>query len=131
MKLPKSRRITRQAEFSRVRNSGKSIAGRYLVMGYLLDSTLTEPVKLGLITSKKTGPAVARNQIRRRLRAIFQRIGQRIQPGHWIVLIARASASSASSVQLEKEWTWMLRKTGLLASQESGVKGQESGAGES
>ena len=100
-------------------------------MGYLRELSLTEPVKLGLITSKKTGHAVERNQIRRRLRAIFQRIGQRIEPGHWIVLIARASANSASSAQLEKEWIWMLRKSGLLASQESGVRGQESGAGES
>lgn len=113
MKFPRTRRITNRAEFNRVRNSGKSVTGRFLVMGYLKDDQLTEPFKLGLITTKKVGNAVVRNRIRRRLRAIFQREGHRIVPGHWIVLIARKSAAKATSAQLEKEWKWMLNKVGI------------------
>lgn len=117
MKLPKARRITNRAEFSRVRSSGKSVTGRFMVMGYLKDEQLTESFKLGLITTKKVGNAVVRNRIRRRLRAIFQREGERVVPGHWIVLIARKSAANATSAQLEKEWKWMLNKVGIHQAQ--------------
>ena len=114
MKFSKSRRITRRAEFSRVRSKGKSISGRFLVMGYLKDDSLTEPIRLGLITTKKIGNAVIRNRVRRRLRGILQRNGDQLVPGYWMVLIARNSAAAASSEQLEKEWKWMTRKVGML-----------------
>ena len=113
MKLPKSRRITNQAEFSRVRKAGKSVTGRFLVMGYMKDETLEEPFKLGLITTKKVGNAVVRNRIRRRLRAVLQRSGDQILPGYWLVLVARKGAAKATSAQLEKEWKWMLHKVGI------------------
>ena len=114
MKFSKSRRITRRAEFSRVRSKGKSISGRFLVMGYLKDEQLTEPVRLGLITTKRIGNAVIRNRVRRRLRGILQRNGDQLVPGYWMVLIARNAAAGASSEQLEKEWKWMTRKIGIF-----------------
>ncbi len=113
MKLPRTRRIRTRSEFARVRNQGQSISGRFLVMGYLADDAMDEPFKLGLITTKKIGNAVVRNRVRRRLRAILQREGHRVRPGHWMVLIARHNAGDATSTQLEKEWKWMLRKSGL------------------
>ncbi len=113
MKLPRSRRITRRADFQRVRTRGQSIRGRYLVLGYLADETLAEPFRLGLITTKRLGDAVVRNRVRRRLRAILQRTGDRIRNPHWIVLIARGAAATATSEQLEKEWKWMLHRAPL------------------
>ena len=83
-------------------------------MGYLKDEQLTEPVRLGLITTRKIGNAVIRNRVRRRLRAILQRNGDQLVPGFWMVLIARNAAAGASSEQLEKEWKWMTRKVGML-----------------
>ena len=83
-------------------------------MGYLKDETLDEPIKLGLITTKKIGNAVVRNRVRRQLRGILQRNGERLVPGYWMVLIARNGAATASSAQLEKEWKWMLNKVGII-----------------
>ncbi len=83
-------------------------------MGYLRDEELAEPLKLGLITTKKVGNAVIRNRIRRRLRGMVQRLGERLVPGYWIVLIARKAAAGASSEQLEKEWKWMLHRTSIM-----------------
>lgn len=113
MRLPRSRRITRRADFLRVRKVGYSIQGHFLILGYLADSTLEEPFRLGLITTKRIGNAVARNRVRRRLRGILQRTGERIQSPHWLVIIARHNAASATSAQLEKEWNWLLRKASL------------------
>ncbi|MCB1205450.1 MAG: ribonuclease P protein component [Verrucomicrobiae bacterium] len=113
MKLPRTRRITRRSDFQRVRTSGRSLQGRFLVLGYLEDATLSEPFRLGIITTKRLGGAVVRNRVRRRLRGILQRSGERILKPHWIVLIARAASAEASSEQLEKEWNWMLRRLSL------------------
>lgn len=113
MKFPRSRRITRRADFQRVRSQGKSLAGRFMVLGYLPDPDLTEPIKLGLITTRKIGNAVVRNRVRRRIRGVLQRTGELVTPGHWVVLIARNYAANATSEQLEKEWKWMLRKASM------------------
>jgi len=122
MKLPRSRRITRRADFQRVRRDGQSIRGKFLVLGALPDPELTEPFKLGLITTRKMGGAVARNRFRRKMRGIVHRTGERIAPGHWLVVIARNYAADATSEQLEKEFKWMLHRTGLIVGKESDEK---------
>ena len=114
MKLPRSRRITRRADFQEVRQKGESIRGKFLVLGFLKDSELTEPFKLGLITTRKMGGAVVRNRFRRKMRGILHRTGERVASGHWLVIIARNLAAQATSEQLEKEWKWMLHRTGLM-----------------
>lgn len=118
MKLPRSRRILSRADFQRVRKRGHSIRGKFLVLGYLKDESLDEPLKLGLITTKRIGNAVTRNRVRRRLRGILQRTGERVLPGHWLVLIARDRAGEATSEQLEKEWKWMLHRSALMLPKE-------------
>jgi len=106
--------MTRRADFRRVRTEGESVRGRYLILGYLRDETLEEPFELGLITTRRLGGAVIRNRVRRRLRGIVQRLGDRVREGHRLVLIARNPAAKASSQQLEKEWKWMLHRASLM-----------------
>ena len=113
MKFSKERRITRSSEFARVRNSGKSMSGRFLVMGCLKLSDPDASAKFGLITTRQLGNAVIRNRVRRRLRGILQRNGDSLSAGFWMVLVARKAAAHATSNQLEKEWNWMTRKMGL------------------
>lgn len=116
MKLPRSRRITHRADFLRVKEAGGSLQGRFLTLGYLSDETLAEPFRLGLITTKRLGGAVVRNRVRRRLRGVIHRTGHRIARPHWLVLVARSAAATASSAQLEKEWSWMMHRVPLVES---------------
>jgi len=102
------------------------VAGRFLVLGYLADPDLVEPMRVGIITTRKIGGAVVRNRVRRRLRGILQRTGDRVIPGHWLVFVARSSAASATTAQLEKEWKWMLRKASLLRSEPARTESPES-----
>ncbi len=119
MKFPRSRRIVSRGDFQRIRKKGKSFAGKFLVLGFLHDETLGEDIRLGLITTKQIGNAVTRNRVRRRLRGVAQRIGERIKPGHFLVLIARNRAADATSEQLEKEWKWMLHRNDLMLPKEN------------
>jgi ribonuclease P protein component len=64
--------------------------------------------KIGFVTSKRIGGAVARNRVRRRLREIVRRDQHRLPNGTWFVLIARPSAAEADYVTLEKEWRRLL-----------------------
>ena len=46
--------------------------------------------RVGLITSRRVGGAVARNRVRRRLREIVRRNQQALKGGIWFVVIARS-----------------------------------------
>lgn len=115
MRFPRDRRITQKRLFQRVRREGTSHAGHYLVLGVLRDEELGDPVKVGYITTRRLGNAVVRNRVRRRLRGVLQRTGERLAPGYCLVLVARNQAANASSAALEKEWKWLAHRAGIFA----------------
>lgn len=112
MRFPQNRRITQRQEFSRVRKQGKTYRGHYMLLGVLRDDEVPD-LKIGYITTRRLGNAVTRNRVRRRLRGIFQRLGDGLKHGYYLVVIPRAAAASASSEALEKEWKWLFNKSGL------------------
>lgn len=114
MRFPRDRRITSRRLFQRVRNQGKSFAGHFLVLGVLRDDHLAVPVRVGYITTRRIGNAVTRNRVRRRLRGVLQRTGERLKPGYCLVLIARNRAAEATSEALEKEWKWLAHRAGIF-----------------
>lgn len=84
-----------------------------MMLGVLQDDDIPD-LKIGYITTRRLGNAVARNRIRRRLRGIFQRLGDGLKNGHFLVVIPRTAAAGASSEALEKEWKWLIHKSGLF-----------------
>ena len=113
--FPKSRRLTRAAEFERVRNHGTVTRGQLLSLAVLAANT-GEKTRAGFVTSRKVGGAVARNRVRRRLREIFRHHQDEIAPGTWIITIASARAAHASYRALEDEWLRLARRASILAS---------------
>ncbi len=112
MRFPQHRRITSRRDFGRVRRQGHSYRGHFLLLGVLEDSSVPD-LKIGFITTRRLGNAVTRNRIRRRLRGIFQRLGDDLKNGHYLVVIPRGAAARASSEALEKEWKWLIHRSGL------------------
>ena len=112
--FPKARRLTRSAEFLRVRQEGAAQRGSLLMLGVLNPA---EPGRFrsGFVTSKRIGGAVVRNRVRRRLRDIVRRHQHRIATAVWIVVIARPAAAQASYQQLEDEWLRLVKRASILA----------------
>lgn len=101
------------AEFALVRKEGVSKAGKFWVIG-TLESADLDYVKVGFITTKKVGKAHDRVLIRRRGRAILQKVLSDIQSTRYIVTIARWSTAAAEYAALEKDWIKTAKRLGIL-----------------
>jgi ribonuclease P protein component len=88
---PRRGRLSRSADFDRVFRSGRSHAGRDLVL-YVFPRGGDEPPRLGLSVSRKVGGAVERNKVKRLLREAFAIESDRLPAGTDAVVIARPGA---------------------------------------
>ncbi len=113
MRLPSHLRLKRSADFAALRQEGRSLSSRALVLSARRVENLPY-FCFGLITGKKIGIAVVRNTVRRRLREIIRRHQAELAPGwHWVI-IARWRAPQLDQAALEKEWLHLARKAGIL-----------------
>jgi len=103
------------AEFQRVRREGKSVRGEIITLGYLRLDPAGARARAGFVTSRRVGPAVKRNRVRRRLREIFRKHQSLMANDIWIVVIASARAAGVSFRSLEDEWLRLARAASILA----------------
>jgi ribonuclease P protein component len=113
LRFPKSARLFRAAEFQRMKREGESFHGKFIVLS-VLKNLPTPEVRIGLITSRRVGGAVQRNQVRRRLREIVRAARPQVHPGTWLTLIARQAAAAASLQMLAAEWQQLARRSSIL-----------------
>jgi ribonuclease P protein component len=111
--LPKPARLTRRAEFSAVREQGKSQHGNLMVLGTWQTSS-PEPARVGVITSRRVGTAVERNRTRRRLREIFRLHRNLLPSGLWMVIVPRRAAVRTTFAALAEEWRALVERAGYL-----------------
>ena len=100
-RFPKSSRLLKRREFLAVQDGGKSVqVSSACLLALALPNGTPEP-RLGLTVSTKVGNAVTRNRIRRQLREWFRTHIEELPKGHDVVIIARSSAATASSAELQ------------------------------
>jgi ribonuclease P protein component len=108
--------MSKRADFLRARTDGQAKAGRFVVLSTLADPVLPH-LKVAIITTKKVGKAHDRNLLRRRIRAIVQRHGDRIaDPKRLLVTIPRPGSAAATFEELELDWLRQAKRLGLLSS---------------
>ncbi|HEY4282083.1 MAG TPA: ribonuclease P protein component [Chthoniobacterales bacterium] len=115
LSFPKARRLTRTAEFDRVRSDGKVWRGELIKLAVASSPMPNEPMRLGIIASRKVGSAVVRNRVRRRLREIVRGHQHEIAGGVWLVAIISERAAGASYQQLKDEWLRLASRASILA----------------
>ena len=111
--FPKSHHLRKPAEFAAVYD-GKTRESRGPLLIYALPNTLGHP-RIGLSTSRRVGPAVRRNRIRRMLREAFRLMQHDLPSGYDLVIVVRPHEPlmladyqrilSAATVKLHNLWT--------------------------
>ena len=104
--LKKADRITQGYEYRRVYQHGRAVIANRLVL-YVLPRQ-GEPTRVGFVTGKKVGNAVARNRARRLLREA------QLKPGYHLVLVGRKRLAQASYAEAERDLLYVLRRAKLL-----------------
>src|SRR5438094_10070956 len=115
LRFPKSRLLTLDSEFQRVRTEGASIRGGTLTLSVLKIAEAKALIRAGFITSRRVGGAVVRNRTRRRLREIFRKHQHEICGGVWVVTITAAGAAREPSHALADAWLPLGRRHSSLA----------------
>ena len=96
-------RLKRRADFLAAATGSKVPAGPFVLQTRARDDR--GPGRVGFTVTKKTGNAVERNRIRRRLRELVRLSGGAMQAGHDYVLIGRRNALNTPFERLTTEFT--------------------------
>lgn len=113
MQLTRHQTMKRASEFAMVRAQGSSAAGRFLVLStlpYTGEGAGAQESRFGIITTRRLGHAVVRNLLRRRVREILRAHGTPLERGHYVVVIPRHTAATASYSELEKDFCRLLKR---------------------
>lgn len=100
-----------EKSFQRARG-GRPGRGKYVSVRWLpLRPTAYNPVRVGIVVSKKVGKAVTRNKVRRRIREILRRMHL---PPCEAVIVAQPEAATATYWELLRDLSYALKKSGLV-----------------
>ncbi len=110
--FPRSSRLKLRGEFARAKAEG-----RRLVCGCLIANVLPrlpgQPSRLGVVTSRKIGGAVARSRARRLMRECFRLHQRDLARPVDLVLVARSSITGKKMADVEKDLMRVLRQARL------------------
>jgi ribonuclease P protein component len=110
--MQKEFRLRKARDFSVVYRLGRSWANDFLVLKATPGNGQSDN-RFGFSVGKRTGNAVIRNTIKRRLREAVRHTP--VKAGWDVVFIARARSRNASYHQLKASATSLLRRADLLA----------------
>ncbi|MBC8095643.1 MAG: ribonuclease P protein component [Akkermansiaceae bacterium] len=113
--LPFSRamRIKQGRDFSRLKQQGQRLVNGCLIANWL-KLPPGSPIRLGVVTSKRIGNAVARNRARRLMREAFRVHQHELAGPIELILVARPSIAGKAMAGVERDFLTTLRKAGLL-----------------
>lgn len=120
--------LRRRAEFARVHTRGRRKGDALLQVRVLprpASVTVTSPVRLGIIVSKKFGSAVERNRFKRVVRAAMRALAPELQPG-WDILVLPRQAHGVKMADILASLRHLFGELGVLREiSEPSTEGEE------
>jgi ribonuclease P protein component len=111
--LSAARRLRATGLFAEAYDQNRCQRGRHMLLW--LRSGPGAALRLGVVTSRKVGDAVARVRARRRMREVFRRHRASLQGEVDVVLIARASLPAAPWAEVVQDFLKLAERAGLTA----------------
>lgn len=114
-RLPRDRVLRIQRDFEDIKQNGERFVTRYFIANWRIEPQGT-PGKYAVVAGKKLGNAVVRNRAKRLLRETYRLHQHRFPEALTVILIARKAMQGKKLADVEKEFTFFLKKTGLWVS---------------
>lgn len=105
----RDRRVLRRADYLDTYSSGRRYVGRWLV--FFVRPARGSCARLGVTITKKTGSAVVRNRLRRKLRELFRRSSE-LRAAVDVVVNVRAGAEEAAFADLARDFDKLVTRAG-------------------
>jgi ribonuclease P protein component len=102
-------------DFAALQTDARSRIDPLLVLRYRRNGL--DRTRYGISTGRRTGSAVVRNTIRRRLRRILVGFAGRVSAGWDVLIIARPPAAQASQAQLGEALERLMHQAGIVAAE--------------
>jgi len=125
--FPAAVRLRKRWEFLQIQGAGvKHHLRHFLVFVSTTATSKAQPnrsatARLGVTVTRKVGPAVVRNRIRRLVREVFRRKRDSFRAGCDMVWVAKQSAASVSYAEVEADMDALARRASRLPPDPSGV----------
>ncbi|HBH46038.1 MAG: ribonuclease P protein component [Candidatus Jacksonbacteria bacterium RIFOXYC2_FULL_44_29] len=112
--LPKIHRLTKEEDFKRVINKGRSFFIKEFGIK-ILPTGSAQPTRIGIIVPKKiTRTIVRRNRVKRQVRNIFLGLIDNLASGFDLIFFARADFLKLEFVEMNQKISDVLKKMRLL-----------------
>lgn len=111
--LPKSNRLTKEADFKMVASKARPTHSKYLILKKLfLPNTAS---KFGIVISTKVSKkSTIRNKIKRRLANIIHHELTNIKAGQQVLLVVKNTVLDQTFEEIKNDLIGLFKKTGVL-----------------
>jgi ribonuclease P protein component len=110
--VKRSFRLTKSADFKRVRRLGKAYPQPLIVLVALPNELLYS--RFAVVAGRSVGNAVKRNRAKRVMREVLNKLLPDISSGWDLILIARQPISAASFSQIQEAVRVVFQRSGLI-----------------
>lgn len=110
--LPRAGRLRNKRDFERVYQQGRRVSVESFTM-YVYARGDDAPTRMGFVVGRQFGTPVARNRVKRRLRAAVRPLWEHLPHGYDLVCIARPPAATAPMDALREQFQRAFQQGGV------------------